>query len=128
MAPWFASVLGLLALVLLVRLVFEWRRYASGGHIISRRQMGLRIASAVVLLVLLALVMVGVRLDFVTASSAMAFWAVCLLLAVTAMIMAIYDLAMLRRRSGAHRAERYRRLSMYIRKLEQSREGQGPSE
>ena len=128
MAPWFASVLGLLALVLLVRLVFEWRRYASGGHIISRRQMGMRVASAVILLLLLALVMTGARIQFASAEGAFVYWAVCLLLALAAMIMAMFDLAMLRRTRGRHRAESYRKLSMYIRKLEQSRDRQGPSQ
>lgn len=122
MAPWFASVLGLLALVLLLRLVFEWRRYAGGGHIISRRQMTLRVASAVMLLVLLALVMLGARLDFAGAEAALAYWAVCLVLALAAMILAIIDLAILRRKHGERRAESYRKLSMYIRRLEQGRE------
>lgn len=126
MAQWFAAILGLLALVLLVRLVFEWRRYASGGHVIGRRQMALRVASAIDLLVLLALVMVGARLGFATAGIAAVWWAVCLGLALAAMVMAVIDLTMLRRNHGKRRAESYRKLSMYIRRLEQSREGKVP--
>jgi hypothetical protein len=127
MARWFAVVLGLLALVLLVRLVFEWRRYATGGHVISKRQMSLRVASAVDLLVLLALVLVGARLEFATAEIAFVYWAACLALAVAAMVMAIMDLKILRRVHGERRAESYRKLSQYIRRLEQSRDG-GPPE
>jgi hypothetical protein len=122
MARWFAAILGLLALVLLVRLAFEWRRYASGGHVITRRQMTLRVVSAVDLLLLLALVLAGVRLDFATAEAAFAWWTVCLILALAAMIMAVVDLRMLRTTHGRRRAESYRKLSEYIRKLEQSRE------
>lgn len=124
MAPWFALVLGLLGLVLLIRLVFEWRRYASGGHIITQRQMRLRVASAVLLLVLLALVLAGARIDFATAEAAFGYWAVCLALALAAMVMAIYDLCLLRRTRAGRRAESYRKLSMYIRSLEQQRDGQ----
>ncbi|MGI5818822.1 MAG: hypothetical protein ACOX9R_12070 [Armatimonadota bacterium] len=126
MARWYAALLGLLALVLLVRLVFEWRRYASGGHVIGRRQMALRVASAVDLLVLLALVLLGARLHFPTAEAAFVYWAICLALAAAAMVMAIVDLKMLRRTHGRRRAESYRRLSVYIRRLERGREGQAP--
>jgi signal transduction histidine kinase len=122
MARWFAGVLGLLALVLLVRLVLEWRRYATGGHVIGRRQMTLRVVSAVDLVVLLALVLTGAGIDFPTATSVFVYGAVCLVLALAAMIMAIVDLRMLRTTHGERRAESYRRLSMYIRRLEQSRE------
>jgi len=121
MAPWFAATLGLLALVLLVRLAFEWRRYAGGGHVIGRRQMALRIASAVVLVLLLGLVMVGARLRFGSAGAAFAYWALCLGLALAAMMMALLDLRLVRRTRVRRRAESYRRLSAYIRKLEQSR-------
>ncbi len=127
MARWFAAVLGLLALVLLVRLVLEWRRYATGEHVIGRRQMTLRVVSAVDLLVLLALVIVGATLDFSSAGSAFLYWAACLLLALAAMIMAIVDVKMLRKTHGERRAERYRRLSTYIRRLEQSRSDGGSS-
>lgn len=122
MARWFVAVPGLLALVLLVRLALEWRRYVTGEHVIGRRQMMLRIASAGDLLVLLALVLVGAKLDFTTTSSAFAYWAACLVLALAAMIMAIADLRMLRKTHGRRRAESYRKLSIYIRRLEQSRE------
>ncbi|MFO8078941.1 MAG: hypothetical protein R6V07_01425 [Armatimonadota bacterium] len=122
MARWFAAILGLLALALLVRLFLEWRRYVTGRHVIGRRQMTLRVVSALDLVVLLALVLTGARLDFPTATSAFVYWAVCLVLALAAMIMAIADLGMLRRTHEERRAESYRKLSMYIRRLEQSRE------
>lgn len=122
MARWFAAIAGLLALVLLVRLLFEWRRYATCGHLITRRQMTLRVASAIDLLLLLALVVVGARLDFATAEAAFAWWAMCLVLALAAMVMAVVDLRMLRATHGKRRAESYRKLSQYIRRLEQSRE------
>jgi len=121
MARWFAAILGLLALVLLVRLALEWRRYVTGGHVIGRRQMALRVASAVDLVVLLALVLAGARLDFHTAGAALIYWVTCLALAVAAMVMAIIDLRILRATHGKRRAESYRRLSMYIRRLEQTR-------
>lgn len=126
MARWFAALLGLLALVLLVRLVLEWRRYAAGGHVIGRRQMTLRVVSAVDLLVLLALVLTGARLEFPSAEAAAVYWGICLALALAAMVMAIADLKMLRRTRGRRRAESYRKLSMYIRRLEQTRERQVP--
>ncbi|MFP4249863.1 MAG: hypothetical protein ACLFU7_09415 [Armatimonadota bacterium] len=122
MARWFAAILGLLALVLLVRLVLEWRRYVTGRHVIGRRQMTLRIVSAVDLVVLLALVLTGAGVNFPTATSAFVYWAACLVLALAAMIMAIADLRMLKRTHGERRAESYRKLSMYIRRVEQSRE------
>lgn len=128
MARWFAAVLGLFALVLLARLMLEWRRYASGKHIIGRRQMVLRVVSAVDLLVLLTLVVVGALIDFPGAGVAFLYWAACLLLALAAMIMALVDLKMLRTAHGERRAERYRRLSTYIRRVEQSRRSGGSSE
>lgn len=126
MARWFAAVLGLLALALLVRLVLEWRRYATGGHVIGRRQMTLRVVSAVDLLVLLALVLTGARIHFPSAEAAAIYWGICLVLALAAMVMAITDLKMLRQTRGRRRAESYRKLSMYIRRLEQTREGPVP--
>ncbi|GEM_PF-5136029 len=124
MAGWFATILGLLALVLLLRLLFEWRRYASGGAIISGRQLVLRIASAAVLMVVLVLVMVGARLRFTSPEVAFAYWAGCLALVVLAMLMALLDLVLLRRTRGRWRAESYRRLSTYIRRLEKTRDEQ----
>lgn len=121
MAHWFAAMLGLLALVLLVRLALEWRRYASGGHVIGRRQMALRIASAVDLIVLLALVLMGTRIGLQSATAALIYWMTCMALAFAAMVMAIIDLKILRATHGKRRAESYRRLSMYIRRLERSR-------
>ena len=123
MARWFAAALGLLALVLLVRLVLEWRRYVTGGHVIGRRQMTLRVISAVDLIVLLTLVVLGAGMDFATPGVAFIYWATCLALALAAMIMAIIDLRMLRKTHGERRAESYRRLSTYIRHLERSRDG-----
>ena len=124
MAGWFAAILGLLALVLLLRLLFEWRRYASGGTIIGSRQMMLRVASAGVLMVVLVLVMVGARLHFTSPEVAFAYRAGCLALVLLAMLMALLDLFLLRRTRGRWRAESYRRLSTYIRRLEKSRDEQ----
>lgn len=126
MAQWFGAGLALLAGILLARLAWEWHRYARGGHIITRRQMTLRIASAVDLVVLLVLVAIGARLDFASATWMVVYWAVCLGLALAAMIMALLDLRLLRRTIGRRRAERYRRLSEYIRRLEQGRGRQVP--
>ncbi len=126
MAQWFAGALGLLAFLLLARLFWEWRRYAAGGHLITRRQMVLRVASAVDLVLLLVLIALGARIEFSTAQGAFAYWGLCLLMALGAMAMAVADLSLLRGTYGRRRAERFRRLSMYIRTLEQSRGGQVP--
>jgi len=126
MASWFAAILGLLALVLLVRLVFEWRRFASGGHLIGSRQMTLRVASAAILVIVLGLVLAGARLRFTSAEAAFAYWAVCLALVLLAMLMALVDLTLLRRKRGKWRAESYRKLSTHIRGMEKSRDEQAP--
>ena len=126
MAPWFAAILGVLALVLLVRLAFEWRRFARGGHIIGRRQMMLRVASAVVLMLVLGLVLAGMGLTFHSAEAAFTYWVICMTLVVLAMLMALLDLTLVRRKHGKWRAESYRRLSEYIRGLQKSREEQAP--
>ncbi len=121
MAYLFGGALGVLGVALLVRLVVEWRRYADGKHFITRRQMILRIASAVDLLVLLVLVAAGVRVGFGSAETAFAYWGACLVLAFAAMALAAWDLSLLRRTRGRRRAESFRRLSTYVRRLEQSR-------
>jgi len=121
MAQVFGAALGVLGVALLARLVVEWRRYAEGTHLITRRQMALRIASAIDLVVLLGLVGLGARLRFTTAEGAAIYWSICLVLAFVAVLLAIWDLRLLRRAAGHRRAESLRRLSQYIRRLEQSR-------
>lgn len=123
MAYFFAGALVLLAGALIARLVGEWRRYAGGQHVITRRQMGLRIASAADLVVLLALVGAGARIRFSNVESGIAYWGACIVLAVAAMVLAGWDLRLLRRTFQRRRAESYRRLSSYIRQLERSRAG-----
>lgn len=126
MAVWFAGILGLLAAVLLARLIWEWRRYARGGHVITQRQLYLRIASAADLIVLLGLIAAGVQIDFSTPEQAFAYWGICLALALVAMVLALWDLALLRRNYGRRRAESYRRLSNYLRRLTERQEHQVP--
>lgn len=121
MALWFGGALALLAIILLARLALEWRRYASGRHVISRRQMTLRFASAVDLVLLLALIVFGTQIRFPTAEAAFTYWAGCVALATVAMAMAVMDLRLLRRTSARRRAESYQRLSAYIRQVERSR-------
>lgn len=121
-----AGVLALLAVALVVRLAAEWRRYTRGEHIISRQQMGLRVASAGDLMLLLVLVAVGARMHFSSFAAAVAYWGLCLLLAVGAIALAGWDLRLLGRVGRQRRAESYRRLSAYIRRLERSREGEEP--
>lgn len=121
MAYWFAAILGALSLALLVRLVLEWRHYARGGRIITREHLALRIASAIVLVLLLAMVVVGTTVEFRSPEMAFAYWGGSLGLALTAVITAIVDLALLRRRFGRRRAERYLRLSKYLRALDRQR-------
>lgn len=126
MAQFFGGALGVLGVVLLVRLTIEWRRYARGVHLISRSQMIGRIISAGVILALLMLVAVGMRVEFRTAEFAAIYWSICLALAFAAIVLAIWDLRVLRRRTKQRRAESYRRLSAYIRTLERAREDQVP--
>lgn len=121
------AIVGALCLVLMIRLVLEWRRFARGGHIISGRQMALRVASAVLLLGLLAMVAAGARIQFESAETALAYWGGALVLALLAMMLAIADIGILRRRYADRRAESYRRLSSYIRSVERRRDsGAGP--
>ncbi len=126
MAHFFGGALGVLGVVLLARLGIEWRRYALGVHLISRRQMILRAVSAAVLLVLLVLVGLGMYVGFRTAEFAATYWSICLVLAFTAIVLAIWDLRVVRRTAGLRRAESFRRLSAYIRTLERAREDQVP--
>jgi len=126
MAYFFAGGLVLLAAALVARLVGEWRRYAGGGHVITRRQLVLRVASAVDLVLLLALLGVGARLRFTSAEAGIAYWGACLILALVAMALAGWDLRLVRRIFRRRRAESYRRLSCYIRALERSRGGGEP--
>ena len=121
MAQLFGGALGVLGVALLARLVVEWRRYADGTHLITRRQMVLRIASAIDLVVLLGLVGLGAAIGFTTARAAAVYWSICLALAFLAVVLALWDLRLLRRAAGHRRAESLRRLSQYIRQLEQIR-------
>jgi TRAP-type C4-dicarboxylate transport system permease large subunit len=126
MAYLFAGVLLLLAAALVARLVAEWRRYAGGKSVITRRQMMLRVVSAADMLLLVVLLGAGTRLRFSSVEVAVAYWALCLVLAVAAMVLAGWDLRLLRRSLRRRRAESYRRLSSYIRILERSRDGGEP--
>ncbi len=126
MAQLFGGALGVLGVALLARLVLEWRRYSEGTHLITRRQMVLRAVSAADLVLLLGLVGVGARVGFTTAKGAAVYWSICLLLAFVAIVLALWDLRLLRGAAGCRRAESMRRLSQYIRRLEQSRGGRVP--
>ena len=128
MAYWFAAILGALSIVLLVRLMLEWQRYARGGHIISGRHMALRVASAVVLVALLVMVLGGAARHFESPETALAYWGVAVLLALAAMTMALVDLSLLRRSYGRRRAEGFRRLSSYLRALDRRRDESGGSQ
>ncbi len=126
MAQLFGGALGVLGVALLARLAVEWRRYSAGTHLITRRQMILRVVSAADLVVLLVLVGVGAHLGFTTARGAATYWMSCLALAFVAIVLALWDLRLLRSAAGRHRAEGMGRLSRYIRRLEQSRGGRVP--
>lgn len=126
MAYFFAGALVLLAAALVARLVGEWRHYADGEHVITRRQLILRVASAADLVLLLALLGVGTRLRFASVEAGIAYWGLCLVLALTAMALAGWDLRLVRRVFRRRRAESYRRLSRYIRALERTRGGGEP--
>jgi len=126
MAQLFGAVLGVLGVALLARLVLEWRRYSEGTHLITRRQLILRAVSAADLVVLLGLVAIGARVGFVSAEGAAVYWTICLVLAFVAIVLALWDLRLLRGAAGRRRAQSMRRLSQYIRRLEQSRGGQVP--
>ncbi|MGD9496894.1 MAG: hypothetical protein AB7Y46_11380 [Armatimonadota bacterium] len=121
MAYLIAALLGALGVVLLARLLVEWRRYVEGNHLITRPQMILRVISAVDLVLLLVLIAAGARVGFGSAEAALAYWGLCLLLAFAAIALAAWDLLLVRRGWGRRRAESFRRLSVYIRRLEQSR-------
>lgn len=126
MAYFFAGALVLLAAALVARLVGEWRHYADGEHVITWRQLILRVASAADLVLLLVLLGVGTRLRFASVEAGIAYWGLCLVLALTAMVLAGWDLRLVRRVFRRRRAESYRRLSRYIRALERSRGGGEP--
>jgi len=117
MSQWMAALLGLVAAALLGRLVGEWRRYARGEHIISSRQLALRAISAVLLVVLLALVVVGTNLQFKTVASEFIYWGICMVLAGAAIMLAMVDLWQVRRYARAKRAEMYQRISSYMRQV-----------
>jgi peptidoglycan/LPS O-acetylase OafA/YrhL len=121
MSQWIAAVLGLVAAGLLGRLAVEWQRYARGEHIITRKQLGLRAASGLVVVALLALVVVGVSLEFTRAQSAALYWSACLVLAAAAIMLAMADLWQVRKTARARRAEIYRRISAYIRQVGERR-------
>ena len=86
----------------------------------------LRVVSAADMLLLVVLLGAGTRLRFSSVEVAVAYWALCLVLAVAAMVLAGWDLRLLRRSLRRRRAESYRRLSSYIRILERSRDGGEP--
>ncbi len=121
MSDWVALLLGLVAVGLLGRLGVEWGRYARGEHVISGRQLGLRVASGIVLVALLAMVAVGVRLEFGRVQSTAVYWGVSMLLAGAAMMLAVLDLFQVRRSARRRRAEIYRRISSYIRQVSERR-------
>jgi len=127
MRAWLLSIaVAVLGVALLARLVLEWRRYSEGTHLITRRQLILRAVSAADLVVLLGLVAIGARVGFVSAEGAAVYWTICLVLAFVAIVLALWDLRLLRGAAGRRRAQSMRRLSQYIRRLEQSRGGQVP--
>jgi hypothetical protein len=88
--------------------------------------MMLRVVSAADMVLLVVLLGAGARLRFSSVEVAVAYWALCLVLAVAAMVLAGWDLRLLRRSLRRRRAESYRRLSSYIRILERSRDGGEP--
>jgi len=117
MGPWLGAVSGLVAGALVARLIVEWQRYQRGEHIISGTQLGLRVASALLVVGVLAMLAVGVQLEFRTVRSAGLYWGGCALFAGVAMMLALADLCELRRRTRARRAELYQRMSAYLHEI-----------
>ena len=113
--------LAIVAAVLLLALAREWTRYARGDHIISRRQMAVRVTTCVLLVAVLAMVVVGVRLRFDTFDAVLTYWGIAMSLAAIAMGLAVWDLRQVRSYARDRRAESFGRLSAYIRRLERSR-------
>ena len=122
MPQWVSPLLGLVAAALVVRLIAEWRRYQRREHIISGRQLALRAGSGLLLVAVLAMMALGVNLEFTSARSAAAYWGVCLLLVGAAIALAMLDLWQVAKYARRRRAEMYQRMSSYLEQVVRRRD------
>ena len=87
----------------------------------------MRVVTCVLLVGLLLMVVIGVRLRFDTFDAVLTYWGIAMSLGALAMGLAIGDLRQIRHYARRRRAERFGRLSAYIRRLERSRGAEQPS-
>jgi peptidoglycan/LPS O-acetylase OafA/YrhL len=108
-----AGVLLLIAAVAVsVGALLQVLQYRRGVHIITRGQLILRLATAVVLLAIIGLIFFGVTNTWSGPLPEIMFWSVLTLLAILVVVLALADLRLLERQRHLAQAELYRTLEV----------------
>jgi uncharacterized membrane protein YfcA len=83
-------------------------QYLRGRHIITRRQLVLRLVTAALLLGIIAMIFFGALYNWPNPLSELVFWLAVTLLAILVIVLALFDLRQLERRRHLEQAALYR--------------------
>ncbi|MHB1000157.1 MAG: hypothetical protein ACYC27_13005 [Armatimonadota bacterium] len=78
--------------LVIIFLIIEIRGWAAGTKIVTHKQKGLRISSAVLLLIILAMFLVGDKWAMGQPFLVLIYWMTCFVLAVTIVILTLLDI------------------------------------
>jgi protein-S-isoprenylcysteine O-methyltransferase Ste14 len=100
-----------LAMAIVIAMVYQALAFARGRHIITRGQLGLRMATGVLLLVTIGLVFYAAVTRFTDPTTALVFWSLLTVLPLAVIVLAWLDLRQVARAQHRRQAELYRNLA-----------------
>jgi FtsH-binding integral membrane protein len=120
--------LPILAFIVVLVLIGEVHRYKSGRHFISARRLGLRLVAGFLLLALMAMVFIGLFILHLRDPGShpqffITFWSVCLLIAVSLILVMLADLREVGKRYTQRQHEIWRDFANFL-----ARQGAKPTE
>lgn len=110
-SPVLQVLIGLGMVLVIVLLSLEIHGWVTGARLVNRKQKVLRVASAAFILIILAMILVGDRpAREYHPLAAVGYWALCFLLAVAVVLMALADMKQVALRFAEERKQSFGKL------------------